>query len=490
MILETVETRGLAHLSYLLGDEEAGEAVVIDPRRDVDIYLELARRHALRITAVLETHIHADFVSGSTELAALTGAEIVGGRAGRYAFAVRGVGEGDEIAVGSLRLRVLETPGHTPEHVCYLVSGGRGSPDPWGLFTGDTLFAGEVGRPDLLGEKTTRDLVRRLHATLFGKLLRLGDEVEIYPAHGQGSPCGGRIGDRPTSTVGYERLHNTKLCARDPDEFARLVLGDLPPAPAYYPRMKALNAAGPPALRCLPPVQPLEARAFDAARRAEDALVLDTREIEAFAGAHIPGALNIALRDEFPVWAGWMLRPGQRILLVLERPDDLDTVQRHLLRIGIENIGGWLRRGMRGWTEAGMETARRRDLSVHELKERIEAGAVCSGSRVGKGKKGQAGKGRDGRDCLQILDVRTEAEWQSGHIPGARHLFVPRLERELDGLLDPALPVVTYCGSGFRSGIAASVLERQGFARVHNLPGSMKAWKAAGYATVALERGF
>lgn len=463
MFLETIESKGLAHISYILGDDDIGVAVVIDPRRDVDVYLERCRSHGVRVTHILETHIHADFVSGSTELAAATGAEIVGGVSDDYGFAIRQVKEGEEITVGpKIKIRVLETPGHTPEHVSYLVSGGRGSKGPWGLFTGDTLFAGEVGRPDLLGSEQVEGLAKQLYHTLFEKLLKLGDEVEIYPAHGKGSPCGGSIGDRLTSTIGYERMHNPKFAAKSEKEFVDLVLKDLPPAPKYYPRMKKVNAKGPSPLRCLPTIQPLEPDDVEAAQRDSTTLVLDTREIEAFAGAHIPGSMNIALRDEFPVWSGWMLEPDQKILLLMERHSDLDIVQRHLIRIGIENIVGFLRRGIRGWIEAGKDFSHIDDVSVHELQDHLKS------------------KG----DGLQILDVRSESEWRSGKIPSARHAYLGYLEKELGNQLDPGKPVLTYCGSGYRASIAASVLKRKGFKDVKNLPGSMKAWKAAGFSTV------
>ncbi len=463
MFLETIESKGLAHISYLLGDEDQGVAVVIDPRRDIDVYLTRARSHGVRITHAIETHIHADFVSGSTELAAATGAEIVGGARGNYGFPIRAVDEGDEIEVGTkIRIRVLDTPGHTPEHVCFLVSGGRGSEEPWGLFTGDTLFAGEVGRPDLLGTDQEQELAHRLYHTLFDKLLKLGDEIEIYPAHGKGSPCGGSIGDRLTSTIGYERIHNDKFLAPSEDEFVQMVLTGLPPAPSYYPRMKEMNAAGPTPLRCLPFIEPMDPRIFDNERRKQNTLLVDTREIEGFGGAHIPGSMNIALRDEFPVWAGWMIRPEQRVLLILERHDDLDLVQRHLLRIGIENVGGFLRRGIRGWIEDGLDFVSTPGMSVHRLKRRLD----------------------EQEGTLQILDVRTDDEWNSGHVPTAKHIFLGHLEEELDGQLDPKKPVLTYCGSGYRASIAASVLERMGFEDVRSLPGSMKAWKASGYPTV------
>lgn len=464
MLLETVESEGLAHLSYVLGDEDAGVCAVIDPRRDVSVYLEIARSHECRITHILETHIHADFVSGSRELAAQTGAAIYVGAADDYGFEHRPLKEGNTLELGSLCLEVLHTPGHTPEHVCFRVSGGKGSQEPWAVFTGDTLFAGEVGRPDLLGGGTEQRLAGQLFHSLHEKLLCLGDEVEIYPAHGEGSPCGGNIGDRKTSTIGYERLHNPQLQIRDEAEFVQAVLSTLPEPPSYYPRMKRVNAEGPRVLGCMPAVQPLDPGAFRERAAQPGALVLDTREIEAFGGAHIEGALNIALRDEFPIWSGWMLKPEEELLLVLADEAEMEEVQRHLLRIGLESIGGFLRQGMRGWIEAGLPFRRTLQLSVHELHERVTSG----------------------KDGLQLLDVRRPDEWERGHIPTARHFFVPHLAEHLEEL-DRDQPTATYCGSGYRASIAASVLERSGFREVINIPGSMKAWKAAGFETVAPE---
>ena len=457
MIFERVESEGLAHYSYVLGDESAGVCAVIDPRRDVACYLDIARRHSVAITALLETHIHADFVSGSCELAARTGAPVYVGAGGEYGFEHRPLAGGETIEVGSLTLAVLQTPGHTPEHVCFLVSGGTGGEAPWGLFSGDTLFAGEVGRPDLLGEGTEERLARRLFHSLRQKIIPLGDEIIIYPAHGAGSPCGASIGERPTSTIGYERRHNQTLALDDEVAFVEKVLANLSPAPTYYKKLKQINAAGPATLGAWPYLKPLTAAEFHQALDQPDSVVVDAREIEAFGGAHIEGAINIALRPRFPIWVGQVLAPEQRLLLVLPDEGKVDEALRHLLRVGYDNVGGYLRHGMRGWMEAGRPFVRLPQMSVQELKQHIERG-----------------------DGLQVLDVRSEAEWEQGAIPTARHVYAPYLEQHLDRL-DRQKPVVTYCGSGYRASIAASILQRHGFGQVFNLPGSMDAWQAAGY---------
>ncbi len=470
MFLETVDTEGLSQLSYVLGDERAGVCVCVDPRRDADIYIELARRHNARITHICETHIHADFISGSHELAAQTGAEIcVGAMPGiapdedGYGFAHRALKDGDEIEIGALRLRALQTPGHTPEHVCYVLSGGKGAADEWAVFTGDTLFAGEVGRPDLLGEGSEERLARALYHSLFEKLLPLGDAITVYPSHGQGSPCGGSIGDRRTSAIGYERLHNRRLQAPSEDEFVADILKGLPPAPRYYKRVKEINRKGARVLGRIVPLAPLAPQEFKRAADEEDAIIVDTREIEAFGGAHIEGALSIPQREkEFTIWAGWMLDPERKILLVLS--DEADAAQLALLRIGLENIGGYLRHGMRGWMEAALPFVGLGQMSVHEL-ARYSSLAVAGDNEV------------------QIIDVRRDDEWQSGHVPGARHIFAAHVRERLDQL-DRHHPIAIYCGSGYRASIAASVLQQEGFTEVSNVPGSMSAWKAAGYETV------
>lgn len=458
MIFETVDAEGLAQLSYLIGDADAGECIVVDPRRDVDVYLKLSRQHGVRITHVLETHIHADFLSGSRELAAHTGAPILAGTSDDYGFEHTALDDGDELQIGSLRLRALHTPGHSPEHVCYLIGGGAGSKQPWGVLTGDTLFAGSVGRPDLAAGRPAEELARALYRSIHEVLLPLGDEVLVYPGHGAGSPCGANIGERRVSTLGYERQRNDKLRIDSEQGFVEAVLDDLPEEPTYYARLKKENAEGPDVLGRLPHVQALGAARFSEVTGTDDAIIVDAREIEAFSGAHIGGALNIGLRASFPIWAGWLLEPDQRVLLVAERRQDVSVVRRHLFRIGLDGLAGYLRDGMRSWIEAGRPFVQRRDLSVHDLHERI----------------------RDGADALQVVDVRGDSEWEQGAIPTALHVHVPAL-RDGAGELDAERPVATYCGSGYRASMAASLLERLGFEQVHNVPGSMSAWQAAGY---------
>lgn len=472
MIFERIVSEGLAHYSYLFGDERTGVCAVVDPRRDVDVYLELTQQNNAQITHILETHIHADFVSGSRELADRTGAPIMVGATGEYGFEHQPLYDGERVELGEFTLQALHTPGHTPEHISFLISGGAGAEAPWGLFSGDTLFAGEVGRPDLLGDNQEEALARQLHHTLQTIILPLGDEIVIYPAHGEGSPCGANIGARKSSTIGYERQQNRLLQIDDPGQFVESVLAELAPAPSYYPRMKRINAEGPVILGQRPFLPPLPAEQFETERVGPDTIVLDTRSLEAFAGAHIPDALNIGLRPPFPIWAGrildetlplWagqILHPDSRILLVAVDADAAEEARIDLARVGYEKVTSYLRKGIHDWTEKGKEIAHLKLLSVHELKRRL-----------------------DENGPLQVVDVRSEKEWKEGHVPTATHIHVPDLEEQADKL-DREQPVVTYCGSGYRASIAASILKREGFTDVYNVPGSISAWQTADYPMI------
>lgn len=468
MLFEQIVSEGLAHYSYMLGDRPSGQCLVIDPRRDVQIYLDLARRNEMRIVNILETHIHADFISGSRELAARTGAPISISAYGEVGFERVPLEDGEVIKLGEMELKVIHSPGHTPEHICFLASGGMGSENPWGLFSGDLLFAGEVGRPDLLGEEHEETLVHQLFDSLQKRILPLADEILVYPGHGAGSPCGASIGERPITTIGYEKANNPTLGIKDKADFITAVREALSPAPVYYQRVKRINTEGPEVVGQLPVIPPLTAQEFQ--ERVEDpgSILVDGRELTAYGGGHIQNALHIGLRasfpiwageiidETFPVWAGKMVDPEGKIGLILPEDKSAEEAQLHLFRIGIENIAGYLREGFRTWLEAGLPFVRTEQLSVHELREQIEAG-----------------------EAPQILDVRRQKEWANGHIPGAKQIYVADLLEHVDEL-DQERPVVTYCGTGYRASIASSLLEGAGFT-VKNIPGSMSAWRNAGY---------
>ncbi len=454
LVFEPFYTDGLAQISYLVGDSKAAVAAVIDPRRDIDIYLQMAKARGLRIAYAIETHIHADFVSGAQALAKRTGAQIIGGRADNYEFELRQVSGGETIELGQATLQVMHTPGHTPEHISLQLFDAQQGDQPIALFTGDTLFNLDVGRPDLLGEGSERKLAGALYHTLFDHYLPLGDRIEIYPCHGAGSACGKSIGDRRHSTLGSERLFNPALREqRSEDEFIDWLLADMPEPPRHYARLKQLNVRSAVQMEgaSLPP--PLAPSEFEtlAARGMQ---VVDVRSILAFGGGHVPGAINIALRNEFVNWAGWMLDDARPILLVGESADDVHQAVTQLYRIGLDDIRGYLRNGMTDWQNAALPLNRLQEWTVHELNARREAPDV------------------------QVLDVRSPQEVAAGRVPGARHIFVAHLADRLNEL-DPDKTTATYCGSGYRASIAASILKKAGFCDVANVPGSWMAWKAA-----------
>ncbi|HEK1322158.1 MBL fold metallo-hydrolase [Pseudomonas aeruginosa] len=454
LVFEPFYTDGLAQISYLIGDSKAAVAAVIDPRRDIDIYLQMAKARGLRIAYAIETHIHADFVSGAQALAKRTGAQIIGGRADNYEFELRQVSGGETIELGQATLQVMHTPGHTPEHISLQLFDAQQGDQPIALFTGDTLFNLDVGRPDLLGEGSERKLAGALYHTLFDHYLPLGDRIEIYPCHGAGSACGKSIGDRRHSTLGSERLFNPALREqRSEDEFIDWLLADMPEPPRHYARLKQLNVRSAVQMEgaSLPP--PLAPSEFEtlAARGMQ---IVDVRSILAFGGGHVPGAINIALRNEFVNWAGSMLDDARPILLVGESADDVHQAVTQLYRIGLDDIRGYLRNGMTDWQNAALPLNRLQEWTVHELNARREAPDV------------------------QVLDVRSPQEVAAGRVPGARHIFVAHLADRLNEL-DPDKTTVTYCGSGYRASIAASILKKAGFRDVANVPGSWMAWKAA-----------
>lgn len=459
MVVETVFTEGLAQLSYLIGDKVTGRATVIDPRRDVEVYIELARKHKLTITHALETHIHADFVSGCRELADRTGTAKVflsaeGGA--EYGFPHEKLRDGDKIDLGRVVLTAKHTPGHTPEHMSFVAAENVRPDTPFAVFSGDCLFADSVGRPDLLGESQTGGLAKELFRSVREFYLKLPDDVRVHPGHGAGSPCGANISDRLVTTIGYERKHNPALQIADEAKFIEFVLFTAPPEPRYYKRMKQVNAKGPEVLGRLPTCPPLPARAFERAVGKGGVQLVDNRQMLAFGGGHIAGAMNIGPRAELSIWAGWMLEPDQPIYLVLPKDSDLPEVQRQLLRVGYTKFGGYLLGGMEEWDNAGLPLAGLSQMTVHDLKKALPP-----------------------KD-LQVLDVRTPGEWQGGHVPGVTYIFLPELEKKA-GRLDKTKPVAVYCDSGYRASLAASLLRRRGFADVRNVPGSWKAWKAAGY---------
>lgn len=457
MILERIQTEGIAELSYLIGDDKPGTAAVIDPRADIEEYVELARKRKLSITHIFETHIHADLVSGARELqervkTANIYLSVEGGA--EYGFKHQKVKDGDTFEFGDLILTARHTPGHTPEHVSFEASEKNRAPMPWGVFTGDSLFVNSAGRPDLLGSDEAEKLAEELYETLYHYYLKLDNDVVIYPSHGHGSPCGAAIGDRLSSTIGYERQFNPFLqYSGKKNAFTEYALSTAPPEPTYYKRMKKLNARGPKPLGNLPPVPGLPPKAFSAAIKKEDTVVVDTRQMLAFGGGHIKGSLNIGGLPELSIWAGWLLDPEHPLLLVLESDTDVEQVVKLFLRTGFSNLAGYLVGGMKAWDNASLPLAEIDQMTVHELKRSA--------------------------DKVQTVDVRSPDEWDEGHIPGALHLFLPELKKR-SRELDKSKPIAVYCDSGYRASLGTSILKAEGFT-VHNIPGSWQAWKNANY---------
>lgn len=457
LIFESIQTDGIAQLSYLIGDDSEGVAAVFDPRADVDCYLQLAREKKVSITHIFETHIHVDFVSGSRELCArVQSAKIYLSQeeGARYGFNHEKVANGDYFVLGSALITARHTPGHTPEHLSYLLEEEDHPGIPWGVLTGDSLFVGSAGRPDLLGEKMEKKLAEQLFHTLRDFYLKLDDGVIIYPAHGQGSPCGADIGDRLSSTIGYERRFNPFLQIPDLNSFTEYALSAGSPIPTYYPLMNKVNVKGPVVLGNLPPVRGLPAKLFQKAIADDDNVLVDTRMMLAFGGGHIKNAISIGGSPMLAIWAGWLLDPNQPILLVLESDEKLEEIVRYFVRTGYTKFAGYLVGGMTAWNNAGLPLESAGQMTVHEIK--------------GAGKE------------PQILDVRAPAEWGEGHIPNARHIFLGHLREHL-GKLDKDKPTAVYCDSGYRASIATSILQQQGFGHVCNIPGSWQAWKNAGY---------
>ena len=468
MLLERFEDRGLAQYSYAVGDEAARVVAIVDPRRDVDVYVDWAAQRGFTITDVLETHIHADFASGARELALRTGATL---RLSAYdederyevlhAHAL--LREGDSVPLGAVRLQALHTPGHTPEHLTYLVFDAARSGDaPVSALTGDFLFVGALGRPDLLGEEAKQALARAQFKSVREKLAGLPDAMEIYPGHGAGSMCGAGMTSRPFSTLGAERLSNPYLDpALTEEAFVERLLAASPPFPPYYLRMKALNSAGPALLGHLPGglpgLAPLPAERFRELAEDGSHVVIDLRDQLAFGAGHVPGALGIGVDGSLSTWAGWLVPYDKPLLLVAADPADVERGVRALVRVGLDGVEGWLEGGMESWRQQGSRVDTLPQLSVQELATELAAGNGAAPT---------------------VLDVRAASEWEQGHVAGARHLMGGFVPEKLDRV--PAEPLAVFCGSGYRSTAVASFLRRAGRQNVINVTGGVGAWKRAG----------
>ncbi|MBE7474774.1 MAG: MBL fold metallo-hydrolase [Anaerolineae bacterium] len=466
MLLRYFYDSKLAHASYLVGCQVTGEAIVIDPGRDVEPYLSTAKAEGLWLAAATETHIHADFVSGARELAERAKVRLYLSDEGDahwkyeyvHSYPHTLLKDGDTFNVGNIRFEVKHTPGHTPEHLSFLITDTAGANQPMGIFTGDFVFVGDVGRPDLLekaaGVAGAAEAGARQMFNSLQRFKTLPDYLQLWPAHGAGSACGKALGAVPSSTVGYEKMFNVALSHADEATFVRALLEGQPEPPKYFAQMKRLNKIGPPVLAGLPQPEHLPFNRLDALL-AEGAPVVDTRPVAAFATGHLPGTINIPYDNSFTNWAGWLLSYDQPFYLITD-PSAVPQIVRDLRYIGLDNIGGYFDLSVfDAWRKAGDPLQHYEVATPDQI-----AGQVAAGHAT-------------------VVDVRQADEWQSGHIPGAKHIMLGYLPERLAEI--PAdQPVVVQCRSGARSAIAASILQAQGVPRVINLLGGIKAWDAAG----------
>ncbi|MGD9713566.1 MAG: rhodanese-like domain-containing protein [Thermomicrobiales bacterium] len=461
MTIDRVFTPGLAQVAYLVADESAGEVAVIDPRRDVQSYLDWATERGLRIVAILETHVHADFVSGALELQAASGAPIYASRLGNQEFEHVPIDDRDNIAVGRLTLEARWTPGHTPEHLAFVLFDPAVGNEAIAFFSGDLLFVGDVGRPDLLGSKQTEGLANHLFDTFATRLADLPDRVIVYPGHTAGSSCGKRIGDAPTTTLGNERKHNYALQQKQREAFIAAVMDTMPLPPAYYPTMKAVNTVG---------ARPLDGLTTggmltpDAVARFidEGAVLIDARSAEAFDRCHIPGVYFAGETPDFVNWVGWRAPYDRPLVLLLNDDGDFDQYVTELHRIGLDMVAGFLQGGIDAWTSSGRPVRSLRGVSPMQLHRSIESG-----------------------EMVTIIDVRTESEWIDGHIPGSKNVFAGRIATGAQLDSPQAGEIALACATGYRSRVAASMLAARGVENLLQLTGGLDAWAASGYPVEA-----
>jgi len=444
----------LAHASYLIGSE--GVAAVIDPQRDVDLYVEATARAGLKIEHVIETHLHADFVSGHNELAERTGARIYLGDGSGATFPHAAVKDGDSLEFGGCRLEFFQTPGHTLESVCILMTDLNNPDQPKKVFTGDTLFVGDVGRPDLSGSHTPQQLAALLYLSLHEKLLTLPDDTEIFPAHGAGSLCGRQMSSESSSTIGRERRGNYALQAGSSEEFIHLLTDSLPPRPEYFAREVDLNRHGATPLSELPPLAALSAGEV-LRLQSSGAIVVDTRPAMEFAVAHVPGSIHIALTGQYASWAARILGLDTQLIIAGEDPDHVRESQLRLARVGVETVAGYLEDGVAGWIKSGQQLDYIPQVTAQDLAELLET------------ERGQ----------IAILDVREPAEVSAGAIENSVGIPLGQVTARI-AELDRSKLLVVHCKGGYRSSVATSLLRRAGFRDIANLIGGFDGWKTAG----------
>jgi hydroxyacylglutathione hydrolase len=450
---------GLGHLSTLVADEAAGVAAVVDPRRDVDIYLDAARAADLRISHVVETHLHNDYVSGGRELATLIGATHVIGAGAGLAHEHQPVRDGEAFDVGTIRFGVLDTPGHTPEHVSYAVADTTRSDEPFLLLTGGSMLVGAVGRTDLLGADMARPYAAAMSRSLHDVLLPHEDSVMVYPTHGAGSLCSTGIASTSWSTIGFERRHDPLLAPMEVEAFTRALLAGQPTIPRYFARMRPINQAGPPLLGgTVPAIAPLFDQDLEAAL-ARGAIIVDARSAAAHALQHVPGSVSIPAGSSFGTWLGWVVDADAPVILIVDDVADLDDLARQAVRIGYESVVGYVDGGFESWRRSGRAVESGIALDIDTLASELSAG---------------------GPDAPVVIDVRQAAEFEAGHLPGALHIGAGELPDVL-GRLPRDREIALICASGYRSSVAASLLRAGGFQRVASVVGGTPDWADHGY---------
>jgi glyoxylase-like metal-dependent hydrolase (beta-lactamase superfamily II)/rhodanese-related sulfurtransferase len=449
---------GLGCASYIVGCEAEGVAAVIDPDREVQKYLDVAAARGLKITHIIETHLHADHVSGNTDLAERTGADIYLHEASGAEFNHKPLRDGEIIALGNIRLKVVHTPGHTPESITLLISDTTRADEPWLALTGDTLFVGDIGRPDLVGAEAANGLAVDMHTSLFDKLLPLNDGLLVYPGHGAGSLCGKSIGSMRSTTLGYERKYNPALAPRELDEFVAFATSDLPEQPGNHKRIKSLNRTG------VNPLGKIESKSLTIQEAIphfqRGAGLLDTRAKEAFVQAHVPGSVHLEADDQLSNRIGFVFPPDVPIILLLSDPPDYQKVVYSLARVGYDNVVGYLAEGLDVWEEMGLPITSGdiKDIEPRELNDLLING---NGSRP------------------VVVDVREPWEYQQGHVPGALLMPLGQLSTRL-GELDLEKPVAVICATGNRSQSATALFGQKGFKTIYNVLGGTSQWARSG----------
>ncbi|HJR81541.1 MAG TPA: rhodanese-like domain-containing protein [Anaerolineales bacterium] len=450
--IEPFVDTGLGNSAYLIGSHETKKGILIDPLRDVDRYLHAASERGLTLTHVLDTHLHADFVSGNREIAHQTGAVIGASADAQLAFEHQPLTEESVIDLGAFQVRVMSTPGHSPEHISFLILEPDGK-TPSALFSGGALIAGGAARTDLLSAELTKPLARQLYHTIHDKLLKLPDEVDVFPTHGSGSYCVAPVSSERVTTIGQERGSNSLTQARSEEEFIERALRGLPSYPTYYKYLREVNQKGPKILSGIPVLKPLSVSEVKE-MMGHGVVVLDVRHGKKFAAGHIPSSYGIRVDAPLTTWAGWLIPFGGRILLVAESSDQIVAATRQLIRIGYDDLVGYLDGGIEAWARAGYPIETIPSMDVKELRERL--------------------------DEVTLIDVRQRSEWNAGHIPSAIHFEAGRMAwEELAFPYDR--PLAIQCASGSRSMSVSSVLRRRGYHNIVQVEGGINKWKMHGF---------